>query len=96
MFGFIRFVMWTVCAVAFGVFLGSADLGGKTPLEHLQGLYAQNQPELQQVRAGAGRWVDGVRQTVGEKAQAAQRPTEHHSADDQAAIERLIAKRPGR
>jgi len=93
MFGFIRFVLWTACAVAFGIFLASADLGGQTPLQRLQGLYAEKQPELQQAKAGAGSLLDDVKHTVGRRAQAMQRPTEQHSATDKAAIESLIAKR---
>ena len=95
MFGFIRFVLWTACAVAFGVFLGTADLGGKTPLQHLQGLYAQKQPELDKAKAGAGALLDDVRKKVDARSQAP-RPTEHHSAGEKAAIDQLIAQRPAK
>jgi len=96
MFGFIRFVLWTSCAVAFGVFLGTADLGGKTPLQHLQGLYAQQQPGLDKAKAGAGALIDDVRQKVDARAQPPKRPTERYSAGEKAAIDQLIAKRPSK
>jgi len=94
MFGFIRFVLWTACAVAFGVFLATADLGGQTPLQRLQGLYAEKQPELAKAKAKAGSLLEDARHTVGRRPQPATRPTEQHSAQDKAAIDSLIAKRP--
>jgi len=96
MFGFIRFVLWTACAVAFGVFLGTADLGGKTPLEHLKGLYAHNQPQLDKAKAGAGALLDDVRKKVDTRAQTAPRPTERYSEGEKAAIDQLIAQRPAK
>jgi hypothetical protein len=58
---FLRFLLWTACAVAFGVFLATWRTGGRTPVEHAQGAWER------QAREGTwkdGAWKDGVRDTL--------------------------------
>ena len=56
---FLRFLIWTSASVAFGIFLGGADIGGRSPLQHLQRLWGQHAPSislkgvLEQAKAGA-------------------------------------------
>ncbi|OJH34723.1 hypothetical protein [Cystobacter ferrugineus] len=34
--GFLKFLVWTACAVGLGVFLATVDFNGRTPVEYVQ------------------------------------------------------------
>lgn len=86
--GFVRGVVWTVGAVALGVGLATVEVGGKTPLVHARKAWE---------RAEAGEWLKDRADDAVDKARGAlgqpQQPRERHSAEDRAALERIIAKR---
>lgn len=90
----IRFVVWTSCCVALGIWLGSGRLGTKTPLEHLQGAL-RSAPRLekvrQEVREGAEGFVEDVKKKV--SFSGTREPTEKHTPSERAAIDEIIAKR---
>jgi hypothetical protein len=86
----IRFVVWTGLCVAFGVWLGSGKGGGTSPLGQLQaGLSAFR---LDGVKREAKELVTDVRKKV--TAREPSGPKEQHTAQDRAAIDDLIARRP--
>jgi hypothetical protein len=91
---FFRFVIWTGVCVAFGVFLGTCDLGGRTPWKAMQSAWKAQSPAVVDT-------VNGVKKKLGttEKAEpgavttAASGPRESHTQDDKKAIDQLINKR---
>ena len=91
MFGIVKFVVWTSCAVGLGIFLASYEVDGKTPVEHAQKLFKQQKVpgKLDQVKEGVEGAIEDARKHVGSKAA----PTEHHSESDKNAIDALLAKR---
>lgn len=92
--GLLRFVIWTGLCVAFGIFLGTYDLGGRTPWKLMQSAWKTQSPAVVES-------VNGVKKKLAapEKAEpgavttAASGPRESHTADDKKAIDQLISKR---
>jgi hypothetical protein len=77
--GLIRFVVWTTLSVAFGIFLATYEVAGRTPWQVLQGTWKRESPALVE--------------TVKKKVDEVKAPRETHTAEDKQAIEALIAKR---
>jgi hypothetical protein len=90
--GFLRFVVWTGLCVALGMWLASARVAGKTPIEHAQRLWTTS-PALDDVKRDAQDLVSDVKKKV---TPPAPRPKEQHSAEDKAAIDDIIARRPAK
>lgn len=90
--GLIRFVVWTGLCVALGVWLGTGQVAGKTPLEHAQRMWKGNGPAIEK---DAKELVTDVKKKVA-SATAPTGPKEQHSAEDRAAIDDIIAKRPAK
>jgi hypothetical protein len=88
----IRFVVWTGLCVALGVWLGAGQVAGKTPLEHAQRVWKGSGPALEK---DAKALVTEVKKKVASAA-APVGPKEQHSAEDRAAIDDIIARRPAR
>lgn len=88
--GILRFVLWTTLCIGLGIFLGTYELGGKTPWESAQSLWKQQAPKLEKVKDGAEDLVGDVKKKV--TAPPAQ-PKERHTQDDRDAIDQIIAKR---
>lgn len=97
--GILRVVLWTALCFGLGIFAGTADVGGKTPWQHAQGLWKQQGPRLEKVKAGAADVVDGAAGVVEDvkfrvaPGDAAGGPKERHSKADRDAIDQIIAKR---
>ncbi|MEW6434142.1 MAG: hypothetical protein AB1730_21790 [Myxococcota bacterium] len=90
--GLLRFVVWTGMCVALGVWVGAGQVGGKTPLEHAQRLWKGSGPALER---DAKDLVTGIKKKVASAA-APTGPKEQHTAEDRAAIDDIIAKRPAK
>lgn len=93
MFKVIRFVLWTTCAVAFGVFLAQVEIDGRTPIEHIQHAWKRkvNPSKVDQLKDGLRDAIDGAKDTLSEKTA---KPRERYSDDERRAIDRIIAKGP--
>ena len=104
--GFLKFLVWTGCAVGLGVFLATADLDGRTPLEYEQRQWKRHvQPgqverQVERVKDGLRDAVDEAKDAVDEAKSTVNRPTKQASAprerithEDRAAIDRIIAQK---
>ncbi|GMU59270.1 MAG: hypothetical protein AMXMBFR34_10330 [Myxococcaceae bacterium] len=90
--GLLRFVIWTGLCVAFGVWLGTAKVGGKSPLQQLSAAWSA--PKVEEVKRDAKELVTDVKKKV--TAPEAAGPKEQHTAQDKAAIDDIIARRPAK
>ncbi|MFZ5446983.1 MAG: hypothetical protein ACOZQL_43800 [Myxococcota bacterium] len=91
--GFLRFLVWTSLCIALGIFLGTWEIGGRTPWQLMQGAWKQQGPRLEKVKDDAGELVDGVKKKVSTEPAFQQQPKERHSKEDREAIDQLISKR---
>jgi len=84
MLGVFKFLVWTSCAVGFGIFLAQGEIDGRTPIEHVQRAWKQHvrPSKLDQL-------VKETKSTVSEKTK--KRAPERYSDEERAAIDRLIA-----
>ncbi|MGA9523258.1 MAG: hypothetical protein WBV82_17450 [Myxococcaceae bacterium] len=83
MFGVIKFVLWTACAVGLGIFLAKGEIDGRTPIEHAERAWKRHEGGLRNA-------FDDAKETVSEK--TSKRPSEKYSDDERAAIDKLISK----
>jgi len=88
---FIRFVLWTSLMVGFGIFLSRYKVLGKTPVDHAQRMWNQQatQDRVHRVEQKAHDAIEDAKVHLG----SAKAPREHHSADERAAVNQLIAQR---
>jgi hypothetical protein len=88
---FLRFVIWTSASVGFGVFLASAQFGGKTPLQHMDQAWSKrsNTVSLDGLKDGVKGAFLEVRSGVTHK------PAEHYTSEDREALNKIVAKRGG-
>lgn len=103
--GFLKFLVWTGCAVGLGLFLATAEIGGRTPWETMQrAWHAHVQPARaeQQVERRVERVKDSLHEALDEAQEAVHRTTKTASAgaprerithEDRAAIDRIIAQK---
>ncbi len=89
--GLLRFLIWTTLCIAFGIFLGTYELGSKTPWQLMQGAWKQQAPRLEKVKGEAGDLVDDVKKKV--STQDVAQPKERHDKEDREAIDQIISKR---
>jgi hypothetical protein len=85
--GALRFLLWSGICVGLGIAMASVEVGGRTPVSHLERLWRHGAPRLE--KAG-GEVVEEVRRKVG--ASAAE-PKETHGKADRDAVAEIIAKR---
>lgn len=94
--GFLRFLVWTGCAVGLGVFLATGQIDGRTPLEYVQREWKRHVRPTQ-----VDRMKDGLRDALDEAKdavnrttkQAAATPRERITPEDRAEIDRIIAQK---
>ena len=84
--GLLKRLVWAVGLVGLGAVLATAQVAGKTPLQHLGAVVTG--PVWHGVKAGAEMAYDKARSFV-----LARKPVEHHSPEDRDALNKLIAKR---
>jgi len=87
--GFLKFLVWTSCAVGFGIFLARGEIDGRTPLEHLDRLY-QRTVQTSAIEDLKGDIRDALEGASGRL--AGESKAESYSDDERRAVERLIAK----
>lgn len=99
--GFIKFVIWTACAMALGIYISTARYENGTPLEQMQRVWKQHGPSETAVRQNVKGAVEKAKalparldKAAGQKAEApAEAPEEHHTPEDREAVNKLIAQR---
>ncbi|PZR12721.1 MAG: hypothetical protein DI536_14190 [Archangium gephyra] len=88
--GILRFVVWSSLCIGLGIFLGSAEFGGRTPWQHARGAWKQQGPRLEKVKDDAEILADEVKKKV---ANDSTPPKERHSEDERKAVDAIISKR---
>jgi hypothetical protein len=90
--GFLKFLVWTSCAVGLGIFLAKGEIGGKTPLEHMERTWKRNvRPTgMDRIKDGLEDALDNAKDAVSRKTDA---PRERITEEDRAAVNRIIAQK---
>jgi hypothetical protein len=94
--GFLKFLVWTGCAVGLGVFLATGQIDGRTPLDYAQRAWKRHvQPtQVERVKGELRDALDEARDAVHRTTkQAAAAPRERITNEDRAAIDRIIAQK---
>jgi hypothetical protein len=93
--GFLKFLVWTGCAVGLGVFLATGEIEGRTPLEYVQRAWKRHvQPsQVERVKDGVRDALDEARDAVNRTTKQASVPRERITPEDRAAIDRIIAQK---
>lgn len=99
--GFLKFLVWTGCAVGLGVFLATGNVEGRTPWEYAQRQWNRHvQPsavdrEVERVTDGVRDAFEDARDAVNRKTKqaAAPAPRERITNEDRAEINRIIAQK---
>jgi hypothetical protein len=98
--GLLKFVMWTACAIGLGVFLAKGDVGGRSPLDHMERAWKRNvhPSQMERMKDGMDRVKDGLEDALDEAKDAVGRktttaPRERITAEDREAVNRLIAQK---
>lgn len=90
--GFLKFLVWTSCAVGLGIFLAKGEIGGRTPLEHMERTWQRNvrPTRMDRIKDGLEDALDNAKEAVSRKADA---PRERITEEDRAAVNRIIAQK---
>lgn len=91
--GFLKFLVWTVCAVGLGIFLAKGEIGGRTPLEHMERTWQRSNvrpPRMERLKDGLEDALDNAKDAVSRKTDA---PRERITEEDRAAVNRIIAQK---
>jgi hypothetical protein len=94
--GFLKFLVWTGCAVGLGVFLATGQIDGRTPLDYAQRAWKRHvQPtQVERVKGELRDALDEARDAVNRTTkQAVAAPRERITNEDRAAIDRIIAQK---
>ncbi|PTL77910.1 hypothetical protein [Vitiosangium sp. GDMCC 1.1324] len=98
--GFLKFLVWTGCAVGLGVFLATGSIEGRTPLDYAQRAWKRHvQPsevdrQVDRVKDGVRDVLDEARDAVNKTTkQAPAAPRERITNEDRAEINRIIAQK---
>lgn len=87
--GFVRVFLWSSFCVAFGVFLATFELSGKTILQHAQATWTTESPRaMSQLKSG----FDSALQQARKSISSADVPEEIYGEDDRAAVNKLIRR----
>jgi hypothetical protein len=95
--GFLKFLVWTGCAVGLGVFLATGEIDGRPPLEYVQKAWKRHvQPTRvervkDELRDALDEAKDAVNRTTKQASSPA--PRERITNEDRAAIDRIIAQK---
>ncbi|MCE9666308.1 hypothetical protein LY474_00655 [Myxococcus stipitatus] len=91
--GALKFIVWTVCAVGLGIFLSKGEVDGRTPLEHMERAYKRTvKPDtVDRMKDSLEDAYEDAKGVVSRSSDAA--PRERISAEDRAAVDRIIAKK---
>jgi len=88
--GFLKFVVWTACCIALGIYVSTARYEGGTPLEQLERVWRRHVPAapMTALRSEVKGAVESAKAAV-----SPARPSERHTPEDREAVNRLIARR---
>lgn len=91
--GALKFIVWTACAVGLGIFLSTGEVDGRTPLEHMQRAWKRsvNPNAVDRVKDGLEDAYEDAKDAVSRPTNAP--PRERISAEDRAAVNRIIAQK---
>ncbi|NVJ21315.1 MULTISPECIES: hypothetical protein [Myxococcus] len=92
--GALKFIVWTVCAVGLGIFLSSGEVDGRTPLQHMEKAWkrAVKPDAMDRVKDGLEDAYEDAKGAVSRTTDAPA-PRERISAEDRAAVNRIIAQK---
>lgn len=99
--GFLKFLVWTGCAVGLGVFLATANVDGRTPWDYAQRQWNRHvrpstvDREVERVTDGVRDAFEDAKEAVKSKTKqaAAPAPRERITNEDRAEINRIIAQK---
>ncbi|WP_375761022.1 hypothetical protein [Corallococcus exercitus] len=95
--GVLKFLVWTTCAVGLGVFLARGNVGGRSPLEHMERTWKRsvNPSTMDRVKGSVEGVLEDAKGAVSQKSAnaAGSGPRERITAEDRAAINDIIAKK---
>ncbi|MFP2910340.1 hypothetical protein ACLESD_35940 [Pyxidicoccus sp. 3LFB2] len=91
--GVLKFIVWTACAVGLGIFLATGKVDGRTPLDHMERAWKRTvKPSaVDRVKDGLEDAYEDAKDAVSKKTDAP--PRERISAEDRAAVNRIIAQK---
>lgn len=92
--GFIRFVLWTACAMGLGVAMATVVVNGRTPLDHLKLTWSERVARpghVEDVKVRVHEALEDARDALAEDAET--KPRERHSERDRSAVNKLIAQK---
>ncbi len=93
MWSLLKFLVWTGFAIWLGVFLATHEVGGRTPVQHLERVWKRHgfSAQVKDLKGHVHSAVEDAKDsisTVWDK-----KPRERHSAQDREAVNKLVAKR---
>lgn len=99
--GFLKFLVWTGCAVGLGVFLATARVEGRTPWDQAQRQWDRHvrttgvEREVERVTDDVRDALEDAKEAVKSKTKqaAAPAPRERITNEDRAEINRIIAQK---
>ncbi|RKH60774.1 hypothetical protein [Corallococcus aberystwythensis] len=96
--GVLKFLVWTTCAVGLGVFLARGNVGGRSPLEHMERTWKRtvNPSAMDRVKGSVEDALGNAKDAVSQKSANAANtsgPRERITPEDRAAINNIIAKK---
>ena len=91
--GTLKFLVWTTCAVGLGIFLAKGEVGGRTPLEHMERSWKRNvrPTQVDRLKDGLQDALDEAKDAVSRKTESG--PRERITDEDRAAVNRIIAQK---
>ncbi|WP_164018621.1 hypothetical protein [Pyxidicoccus trucidator] len=91
--GALKFIVWTACAVGLGIFLATGEVDGRTPMEHMERAWKRTvKPSaVDRVKDGLEDAYEDAKDAVSRTTDAP--PRERISAEDRAAVNRIIAQK---
>jgi hypothetical protein len=91
--GTLKFLVWTTCAVGLGVFLAKGEVGGRTPLEHMERTWKRTvrPSQVDRLKDGLEDALEDAKDAVSRKTEKA--PRERITEEDRAAVNRIIAQK---
>ncbi|MGQ0506555.1 MAG: hypothetical protein ACT4TC_14675 [Myxococcaceae bacterium] len=90
MFRTLKFLVWTACAVGFGLYLSTFQFDGKSTASHAGRIWKQQtSPSTWRVwKSKLGDFWNEAEEVI---PAATPKPKEHHSNEDRNAVDKLIA-----
>lgn len=91
--GFLRFVLWTACAMGLGVVMATVVVDGRTPLEHMKGAWSTHVARpghVDEVKTRVNEALEDARDALAEDAE--EKPRERHSERDREAVKQILAR----